>query len=82
MSYGMHFNAGNMSLEELMQKETEFRKKLMTAQNAGANPHILGQFEMIIEDIKLAMSEKMMMEKFQREESGKKDDFDDSLSIG
>jgi hypothetical protein len=82
MSYGMHFSAGNMSIEELMQKEVEFRKKLMTAQNAGANPHILGQFEMILEDIRLAMSEKMMLEKFQREESGKKDDFDDSLSIG
>ena len=43
---------------------------------------ITKQFEMIIEDVKLAMQEKFMLEKFNKEQSGKKDNFDDSLSIG
>lgn len=80
--FGMHFDSEGLSIEELMAKEIEFRKKLATAHNAGANANIISQFEMIIEDVKLAMQEKFMLEKFNKEQSGKKDNFDDSLSIG
>ena len=80
--FGMHFDSEGLSIEELMAKEIEFRKKLATAHNAGANANIISQFEMIIEDVKLAMQEKFMLEKFNKEQSGKKDNFDDSLRIG
>ena len=80
--FGMHFDSEGLSIEELMAKEIEFRKNLATAHNAGANANIISQFEMIIEDVKLAMQEKFMLEKFNKEQSGKKDNFDDSLSIG
>jgi|APGre2960657404_1045060.scaffolds.fasta_scaffold00583_7 hypothetical protein len=80
--FGMHFDSEGLSIEELMAKEIEFRKKLATAHNAGANANIISQFEMIIEDVKLAMQEKFMIEKFNKEQTGKKDNFDDSLSIG
>ena len=80
--FGMHFDSEGLSIEELMAKEIEFRKKLATAHNAGANANIISQFEMIIEDVKLAMQEKFMLEKFNKEQTGKKDNFDDSLSIG
>ena len=62
--FGMHFDSEGLSIEELMAKEIEFRKKLATAHNAGANANIISQFEMIIEDVKLAMQEKFMIEKF------------------
>jgi hypothetical protein len=80
--FGMHFDSEGLSIEELMAKEIEFRKKLATAHNAGANANIISQFEMIIEDVKLAMQEKFMIEKFNKEHTGKKDNFDDSLIIG
>jgi hypothetical protein len=80
--FGMHFDSEGLSIEELMAKEIEFRKKLATAHNAGANANIISQFEMIIEDVKLAMQEKFMIEKFNKEQTGKKDNFDDSLIIG
>lgn len=82
MMYGMDFNPAGLTFEELVQKQTEMRKKLSLAASAGANMQILGQLQNIIDDISFHMSEMSALEKAKILDGSKKDDFGDSLSIG
>lgn len=78
----MDFNPAGLTFEELVQKQTELRKKYALAASAGANPLILGQIQNILDDISFHMSDMQALERAKILEGSKKDDFGDSLSIG
>jgi len=78
----MDFNPSGLTFEELVQKQTELRKKYSVAERAGANPQILGQIQNVLNDISFHMSEMAALEKAKILDGSKKDDFGDSLSIG
>ena len=80
--FGMDFDASGLSLEELIQKQTELRKKYGLAVSAGANPQLLGQIQNVIDDISFHMMDMQARERLKIEEGSKRDDFGDSLSIG
>lgn len=78
----MEFDPSGLSLEELIQKQTELRKKYGLAVSAGANPQLLGQIQNVIDDISFHMMDMQARERLKIEEGSKRDDFGDSLSIG
>lgn len=78
----MDFDASGLSLEELIQKQTDLRKKYGLAVSAGANPQLLGQIQNVIDDISFHMMDMQARERLKIEEGSKRDDFGDSLSIG
>jgi hypothetical protein len=80
--FGMEFDPSGLSLEELIQKQTELRKKYGLAVSAGANPQLLGQIQNVIDDISFHMMDMQARERLKIEEGSKRDDFGDSLSIG
>ena len=80
--FGMDFNPAGLTFEELVQKQTELRKKFAIAASAGANPQVLGQIQNILDDISFHMSDMQALERAKILEGSKKDDFGDSLSIG
>jgi len=80
--FGMDFDASGLSLEELIQKQTDLRKKYGLAVSAGANPQLLGQIQNVIDDISFHMMDMQARERLKIEEGSKRDDFGDSLSIG
>lgn len=80
--FGMDFNAAGLTFEELVQKQTELRKKFSVAASAGANAQVLGQIQNVLDDINFHMMEMQALERAKLLDGSKKDDFGDSLSIG
>lgn len=65
-------------LTELLEKEKAVIKKMNVALRAGANPSIIGQFQFMLEEIRMAQFELRSIQA-----GGKTDDgFDGYLSIG
>jgi hypothetical protein len=71
---GLIVNTDGLTLEELMKKETEIRKKLSIASRVSSSPIVIDQLYQMIEDVKLAMLE------LQFKKSVIKDDDDDSFT--
>jgi hypothetical protein len=63
-------------LQALMERERELIKKMNVAMRANANPQILGQFDFLLQECRIAQQELRIKQK-----SGG-DDFNDYLSIG
>ena len=82
LMFGMDFNPAGLTFEELVQKQTELRKKYGLAVSAGANPQVLGQIQNVIDDISYHMMEQAEKDRQKLLDGTKKDDFGDSLSIG
>lgn len=74
---GLWLNTNDMTLDDLMKKETELRKKLNTVMRLGVSAEVITQLQNMIDDVRLAIMETNVM---------KKDDpdanFDDYLNIG
>mgnify|MGYP006266816829 CR=1 FL=1 len=67
-----------VKLTELLEKERALIKKMNVAIRAGANPVIIGQFQYMLEEIRMAQFELRAVSA-----NNKSDDkFDDYLSIG
>jgi hypothetical protein len=65
-------------LSELLEKEKTLIKKMNVAMRAGANAAIIGQFQFMLEEIRIAQFELRALQS-----NGKTDDgFDGYLSIG
>jgi hypothetical protein len=79
---GMDFNPAGLTFEELVQKQTDLRKKYGMAMSAGANAQVLGQIQNVLDDITFHMGEIQILEREKLLSGMKKDDFGDSLSIG
>lgn len=65
-------------INELIEQERNILKKMNTAIRAGANSTIIGQFEFMLQECRIAQQEIRMI---QREGNGNSD-FDNFLSIG
>lgn len=63
-------------LQALMERERELIKKMNVAMRANANPQILGQFDFLLQECRIAQQELRIKQK----SAG--DDFNDYLSIG
>jgi len=74
---GLWYNTNGLSVDELMKKETEVRKKLVTAFGLGIDPNAIGQIQNALDDIRLAIVESQYKPGDDADEN-----FDDYLNIG
>lgn len=74
---GLWYNTSGLSIDELMKKETEVRKKLMTAFGLKINPVAIGQIQNALDDIRQAIVESQ----YKPDDDSDKN-FDDYLNIG
>ena len=75
---GLWYDTNGLSVDELMKKETEVRKKLVTAFGLGINPNAIGQIQNALDDIRLAIIESQ----YKRGDDDTDENFDDYLNIG
>lgn len=66
-------------LSELLEKEKALIRKMNTALRAGANSTIIGQFQFMIEECRIAQFE---MHELNKANGNSDDKFDDYLSVG
>lgn len=68
-----------MTTDELLKKEAELRKKLYTVMRLGVSNEIVTQLQNMINDVRLAAQESLVVKK---DGNSDDDNFDDYLNIG
>lgn len=74
----MSDNNYQAKLSALLEREKDLIRKMNTAIRAGANTTIMGQFQFMLEECRLAQLELTELQKTNKTD----DDFNDYLSIG
>lgn len=76
---GLWLNTNNMSVDDLIKKETELRKKLSTISRLSVSNEVINQLQNMISDVRLAVQESQ----FTKKDSDSEDEnFNDYLNIG
>lgn len=76
---GLWLNTNGMTTDELLKKEAELRKKLYTVMRLGVSNEIVTQLQNMINDVRLAAQESLVVKK---DGNSDDDNFDDYLNIG
>lgn len=76
---GLWLNTNGMTTDELLKKEAELRKKLYTVMKLGVSNEIVTQLQNMINDVRLAAQESLVVKK---DGNSDDDNFDDYLNIG